>query len=182
MFICLFVCLWICFFVWIIMEHPQEISLKVLWRSDLIWLRYLGSENVYSFVCFFLFIDFFVFCFNHHGTPTWRFPQSLVKIQLDLAKVLGSIKFVFFCLFVCLFMDLFVFCFNHHGTSTGSFLKILWRSYLILILELCPWTLPSLWKCDFQIWSRNVWPHIYAFYISEEWYHSVTVISFWELY
>ena len=47
MFICLFVCLFIywfvCFFILIVLGHPQEVTLKVLWRSDLIWLRYLGS-------------------------------------------------------------------------------------------------------------------------------------------
>ena len=35
----------------IILEHPQEYTLKISWRSDLIWLRYLGSKNVYVFVC-----------------------------------------------------------------------------------------------------------------------------------
>ena len=29
---------------WIILWHPQEVSHKVLWRSDLIWLKYLQSK------------------------------------------------------------------------------------------------------------------------------------------
>ena len=45
MFICLFVCLFvyifvICYFALIIVEYPKEVSLKISWRSDLIWLRY----------------------------------------------------------------------------------------------------------------------------------------------
>ena len=45
MFICLFVCLFVyrfvCFFALIIVQYPQEVSLKISWRSNLIWLRYV---------------------------------------------------------------------------------------------------------------------------------------------
>ena len=44
MFICLFVCLFVCwpfcFFVLIILEHPHEYTLKILWRFHMIWQRY----------------------------------------------------------------------------------------------------------------------------------------------
>ena len=42
-----------CLFVLFIMEHPQEVSLKFLRGSDLIWLRYLGSKCL--FLCLFGF-------------------------------------------------------------------------------------------------------------------------------
>ena len=52
---CLFVCLLTCLcFILIFLEHPQECTLKISWRSDLIWLRYIGSNNVYLFVCLFI--------------------------------------------------------------------------------------------------------------------------------
>ena len=40
------------------------------------------------FIC--LFIDLFVFCFNHSGTPTESSPENFVKIQLDLAEILRT--------------------------------------------------------------------------------------------
>ena len=42
------------------------------------------------FVC--LFIDMFVFCFNHGRIPTGSFPQNFVKIRLDLAEILRISK------------------------------------------------------------------------------------------
>ena len=33
------------------------------------------------------FMGLVVFCFIHHGTTTGSFPESLVKIRLDLAEV-----------------------------------------------------------------------------------------------
>ena len=76
------------------MEHPQKVSQKVSWRSDLIWLIYLGSKNVYLFVCLFvcLFIFFVFFCFNHSETPTENFLENFVKIWLDLAEILRTGK------------------------------------------------------------------------------------------
>ena len=40
----------------------------------------IGALFIYGFVCF---------CFIHHGTPktTGRFPESFVKIGLDLAEI-----------------------------------------------------------------------------------------------
>ena len=71
MFICLFVCLFVymIFFLLIILWHPQEYTLKILWRSDLIWMRYLGSKNVYLFVCLFVCLYicmFFVLIIEGH--------------------------------------------------------------------------------------------------------------------
>ena len=39
-----------------------------------------------------MFIDLFVFCFNHRRVPTGSFPQNFVKIQLDLAEILRISK------------------------------------------------------------------------------------------
>ena len=39
---------------WIILEDPQELVLKVSWRSDLIWLRYLRTKNAPLFLCLFV--------------------------------------------------------------------------------------------------------------------------------
>ena len=39
-----------------------------------------------------LFIDLFVFCFNHGRIPTESVPQNFVKIQLDLAEILRISK------------------------------------------------------------------------------------------
>ena len=40
---------------------------------------------VCSPVC--LFKDLSLFCFNPRGTPTGSFPESFVKIRLDLAEI-----------------------------------------------------------------------------------------------
>ena len=52
LFVCLFVYWFVCFFVLIILRYQQEVTLKRLWRLDLIRLRYLGSKNM--FVCLFV--------------------------------------------------------------------------------------------------------------------------------
>ena len=39
-----------------------------------------------------MFIDLFVFCFNHRRIPTGNFPQNFVKIRLDLAEILRISK------------------------------------------------------------------------------------------
>ena len=39
-----------------------------------------------------MFIDLFVFCFNHRRIPTRSFPQDFVKIRLDLAEILRISK------------------------------------------------------------------------------------------
>merc|ERR1712215_165541 len=39
-----------------------------------------------------LFVDLFVFYFNHHRIPTGSFPQNFVKIRLDLAEILRISK------------------------------------------------------------------------------------------
>ena len=48
-----------------------------------------------------------VFCFNHHGTPTGRFPERFVKVQIDLAEIFRISKCLFICLFIC-FEEFFV--------------------------------------------------------------------------
>ena len=106
--VCLFVCLWICFFfVLIILGHLQEVSLKVSWISDLISLRYIGSQKS-LLVCLF-------FCFNHLGTHTGSYPENFMKIWLDLADIFMILKCLFVCLSICFFY------FNHLGTPTGSY-------------------------------------------------------------
>ena len=89
-----------CFFVLVSMGYPEEVSLIVLWRPDLIWLTYLWSKKLYLFVSlFFLFMDLFVSCIYHCGTPTESFPGSFVKTWLDLADIFRINN----CLFVVLF-------------------------------------------------------------------------------
>ena len=72
-----------------------------------------------------MFVDRFVFYFNHLGTPTGIYPENFVKIPLDLAEILRIRKLdwkMFICLFVCLFVYIFViFCFNHRRIPKGSF-------------------------------------------------------------
>ena len=127
-FVCLFVCFLTCLFfiILIILEHPQEYTLNILWRSNLIWLRYIGSKNVYLFVCLFVCLCICLFfCFNHSGTPTESSPENFVNIRLDFAEILRIRKLYWKCLFVffCLLIDLFVFCLNHLGTPTEIYPK-----------------------------------------------------------
>ena len=39
-----------------------------------------------------MFINSFVFCFNHRRIPTGSFPSNFVKIRLDLAEILRISK------------------------------------------------------------------------------------------
>ena len=128
MFVCLFGWLLTCFFILIILEHPQEYTLKILWRSDLIWLRNLGTKNVYLFVCLFvcLFMDLFVFCFNHLGTSTGSYSENFLKTRLDLYEIFRILK-MFICLCVCLFVYCF-FILIIMGNPQEDSLKVLWRS------------------------------------------------------
>ena len=125
MFVCLLVCL---FFILIILEHPQEYTLKISSRLDLIWQRYIGFLKmfIYLFVCFFVYYLFF--CLNPHGTPTGSFPEIFMEVWLYLAEIFRIKKCLIVCLFVCLFVELFVFYFNHPRTPTGiypeNFVKI----------------------------------------------------------
>ena len=83
----------------------QEVSLKALWRSDLIWLRYLGSKNVYFFVCLLLICLFIILIILGHPqdvTLTILFRSDLIWLGY-----LGSKMFV--CLLVGLFIYWFVF-------------------------------------------------------------------------
>ena len=85
----LFVCLLTCrFFIFIILGHPQEYTLKISRGSDLIWLRYSGSKNVYLFVCLFVcLLTGFFYYLNHFETPTGIYPEIFVTIPLDLAEI-----------------------------------------------------------------------------------------------
>ena len=137
MFICLFVCLWICLFL-IIIGHQQKVFLKVSWRSDLIWLGYLGYKK-HLFLCW--FIDLFVFYFNHIGAPAESYLENMWQSDLIWLGYLGSKTCLFvcwfvFCLLTCMFfwsMDLFVFCFNHHGTPKESFPERFLKIWLDLV-------------------------------------------------
>ena len=134
MFIYLFVCFFMnlfVFFILMILGHPQKVTLKILWRSNLILLRYLGSKNVYMLVCLFVCLLIF-FYFNNLGTPTWSYPpENFVNIQLDLAEILRilNILFVYFLL-VCLLIYLFFILIIVEYPQEVS-LKISWRSDLI---------------------------------------------------
>ena len=68
-----------------------------------------------------MFVCFVVsFCLNHPGIPTGRFPESFVKIGLDLTEI----KKTTVCLFLCLFVFLYVFFFfNQLKIPTGYFLE-----------------------------------------------------------
>ena len=56
-----------------------------------------------------LFVDLFVFYFNHIKTPTGLYPENSVNIRLDLAEIYKILTngFLFVCLFVCLYICLF---------------------------------------------------------------------------
>ena len=103
------------------MGHPQEYTLKVVWWSDLIWLRYIRYKNVYLFICLFVCFWTGLFFLNQLGTPTRIYPENFMKIPLDLAEILRIRKLDWKCLFFCLFIYSFFFCFNHHRIPTGSF-------------------------------------------------------------
>ena len=113
MFVCLFIyfCL---FFIIIILGYPQEFILKISWRSEMIWLRYIESNFFYLFIRLFVCLkSCLFFCFSHPGTPTESSPEKFVKIWLDLGEILRIRKLdwkMFICLFVCLFAYKFV-CF-----------------------------------------------------------------------
>ena len=135
MFVCLFVHLLTClFFILIIMRHPQEYTLKIMWTSDLIWLRYIGSKKMFIcwFVCIVVYWLVCFFYFNHLGTPTGIYSENFVKIQLDLAEIFRISKnvYLFVCLFVCLLTGLFfiLIILEHPQEYT---LKISWRSHMI---------------------------------------------------
>ena len=69
-----------------------------------------------------MFVDLFVFYFNHLGTPTGIYPENFVKIGLDLAEIYRILKkCLFVCLYVCLFVELFVFYLNLLRTYTGIY-------------------------------------------------------------
>ena len=64
------------------------------------------------FICLFvscLFIDLFVYYFNHLGTPTGKYPENFVKISLDLAEII-RIRKLDWKMFICLFVYIFI-CF-----------------------------------------------------------------------
>ena len=101
-------------------SQPQEYTLKISWRSDLIWLRYIGfKKNVYLFVCLFVCLLtclFFILIFlGHPHEYTLKISRGSDLIWLRYS---GSKKCLFVCLFVRLFVDLFIFYFNHLGTPT----------------------------------------------------------------
>ena len=102
LFIYVFVCLWICFiYILIMMGYQQEAFLKVSWRSGLILLRYLSFQKEVKMTIKILW-------------PTWSFPESFMKIWLDL--------YGFFC---------FVFALITARHTQEVSLKVLWISKLI---------------------------------------------------
>ena len=132
-FVCLSVCLFIDlfdFFILIILGHPQEIRMKIMWRSDLIWLRYIGYlKNVYLFVC--LFVELFIFILIILGHPqeyTLKFRGDPTWFGWDIQNLKNVYSFV--CLFVCLSTCLFfiLIILEHPQEYT---LKISWRLNLV---------------------------------------------------
>ena len=86
------------------MGHQQKVPQKILWRFDLIWLRYFGSENVYLFVCLFVCLLICLFLIliilGHPQEYTLKFREDLIWFSWDI-KVLK--------LLICLFVWLFVY-------------------------------------------------------------------------
>ena len=115
-------------------NKQQEFSLKVSWRSDLIWLRYLRSKNIFICVFVCLFVHWFVclFILIILGHPQEMALKFLWRSDLIWLRYLGSKKCLFVCFFLCLFIDLFVFYFNHLGTPTGSYPK----NFVKILLDL----------------------------------------------
>ena len=87
-----------------------------MWRSNLIWLRYLGSKIfICLFVCLLICLYFILIIL---GYPQEYTLEILWRSNLIWLRYIGS-KNVY--LFFCLFIDLFVFYFNNLGTTTGSY-------------------------------------------------------------
>ena len=70
----------------------------------------IGALFLYGFVCFFaLFV-----CFIYHEAPTVSFPESFVKIGIDLAEISRILKkvylfvWLFICVWICLFFVLII--------------------------------------------------------------------------
>ena len=114
------------------MEYPQEVNPKILWRSDLIWLRYLGSKMFICFLCVCMFIDLFVFYFNHILDTHRNISSKFCEHPTWFGWYIQDIKNVywFVCLCVCLLTCLF-FILIILGHPQEYTLKILWRSDLI---------------------------------------------------
>ena len=101
------------------------------------------------FIC--LFVDLFIFYFNHLGTPTGIYPENFMKIGLDLAEIYRILKnvYLFVSLFVCLLNCFFYF--NHLRTPIGIYpenipkirlyyaeiYRILKNVYLFICLFVC---------------------------------------------
>ena len=87
LFVCLFVCLLThLFFILIILGDPQEYTLKILWGSDLIWLRYSGYKKclfVCLFVCWPAHILFKSSQDTHSNIP-WKFCEDPTYFGWDI--------------------------------------------------------------------------------------------------
>ena len=114
MFICLFV-YWLVYFYFNNLGTPKGSYPENLWRSDLIWLGYLGSKNVYLFVCLLICLIFILIIMGHPQKVTLKI---LWRSDLIWLRYLGS-RNVY--LFGCLSIDLFLFYFNNLRTHTGSY-------------------------------------------------------------
>ena len=100
-----------------------EYTLKILWRSDLIWLRYSRSKTC-LFVC--LFVFFILIILEHPQEYTLKIPWRSDLIWL---RYIGFLKNVY--LFVYLFVDLLFFILIILGHPQEYNLKILRGSDLI---------------------------------------------------
>ena len=121
----MFVCLLISVFVLIIVGHQREASLKFSLWSDMIWLRYLGSKNVYLFVLFVCFYICLFFALIIIEYPKVVFLKISWRPDLIWLRYLGSKMFI--GLFVCSYMYLFFVL-----IITGSFPELFVKIWLDL--------------------------------------------------
>ena len=93
----------------LVAEGSPSDTLKISWRSDLIWLRYIGSK---MFICLFfvcLFIDLFVFIVLIALGHPEKVPQKIMwRSYLIWLRYLGSKNVRLFAFVFCLFVYRFV--------------------------------------------------------------------------
>ena len=118
-FFCLFACL---FFVSFSFQSSQYTLRKIFWTfcKDQTWFSWdIIDLTTCLLVC--LFDCLSVFYLKRLGIPPGRFPESFVKIWLDLAEILSIWK-----LFICFLFPFFVFfIWIISGYAQEDFLKVI---------------------------------------------------------
>ena len=129
--VCLFVYWFVCFVVFIILGDPQEVYFKRSSRSDMIWLRYLWSKNVYLLVSLF-FVNGFVcnLLFSSWDIQrkfSWTFCEDLAWFGWDIY----DLKCLFVCSSSCLFFILIIMGHQQEVSLTISWrFNLIWLRYL----------------------------------------------------